>query len=94
MKRNPAMNGDQILHLLKAIGLNFTDIAQALGVTPQHVGQVAHRKGDSIRIAKALSIALNRPVEEVFPDRPQYHCHPDPAKRQQLLDAVRELNAA
>ncbi|MCU7878331.1 MAG: helix-turn-helix domain-containing protein [Candidatus Thiodiazotropha sp. (ex Lucinoma borealis)] len=70
------MNGDQILHFLRAFGLTFTDIAQALGVTPQHVGQVAHRKGDSTRIAKALAIALNKPVEEVFPDRPQYTAIP------------------
>lgn len=88
------MNGDQILQSLKAIGLNFTDIADALGVTPQHVGQVAHRKGYSLRIAKAFSIALNKPVEKIFPDCPQYHCHPDPKKRQQRLDAVRQLSAA
>ncbi|MCU7842169.1 MAG: DNA-binding protein [Candidatus Thiodiazotropha sp. (ex Troendleina suluensis)] len=88
------MNGHQILQELKSIGLNFTDIAKALKVSPSAVSITVHRKGDSLRIAKALSIALNRPIEEVFPDRPQYHCHPDPAKRQQLLDAVRELNAA
>ncbi|MES9925967.1 MAG: hypothetical protein ABW152_17950 [Candidatus Thiodiazotropha endolucinida] len=88
------MNSEQILQQLNAHGLSFTDIAKALKVSPAAVSMVARRRGDSNRIAKALSIALNKSVEETFPDRPQYHCHPDPKKRKKLLDAVRELDAA
>ncbi|MEW8049282.1 MAG: helix-turn-helix domain-containing protein [Candidatus Thiodiazotropha sp.] len=88
------MNGSQILQELKSYGITFTDIANALGVRASTVSLVANRKSDSKRIAKAFSIALNKPVEDIFPDRPQYYRHSDPKKRKQLLDAVRELNAA
>ncbi|MBV2125759.1 MAG: XRE family transcriptional regulator [Candidatus Thiodiazotropha sp. (ex Ctena orbiculata)] len=88
------MNSDQILQQLNSHGLSFTDIAKALKVSTAAVSMVAHRKGCSLRIAKAFSIALNKPVEKIFPDCPQYHCHPDPKKRQQRLDAVRQLSAA
>ncbi|MCU7934142.1 MAG: hypothetical protein KZQ99_04585 [Candidatus Thiodiazotropha sp. (ex Dulcina madagascariensis)] len=88
------MIGLEILQHLNRRGISFTDIANALKITPAAVSQVAHRKSDSKRIARALCIALNKPMEEVFPDRPQYHYHPNPKKRQQLLDAVRDLNAA
>ncbi|MEW8522527.1 MAG: helix-turn-helix domain-containing protein [Candidatus Thiodiazotropha endolucinida] len=88
------MNGNQILLRLKQVGISFTDIAKIQSVTPQAVSAVAHRKGDSLHIAKAIAAALELPIHKVFPDRPQYHRLPDPEKRKQLLDAVRELNAA
>ncbi|MEW8494262.1 MAG: helix-turn-helix domain-containing protein [Candidatus Thiodiazotropha taylori] len=88
------MNGNQILLCLKKAGISFTDIAKIQSVTPQAVSAVAHRKGDSGPIARAIATALGKPIEDVFPDRPQYHYCPDPKRRKALLDAVREMNAA
>lgn len=67
------LTGKQILQGLNDKQLTFTDIARLLGVTPQHVHNVAHRKAHSSRIAKALAIAIGSPFEAVFDDQPQYH---------------------
>jgi transcriptional regulator with XRE-family HTH domain len=88
------VNGKQILQSLKLCDLSFTDIANALEVTPATISMVAHRRSDSRRIAEALAMAIGKPIEKVFPDRPQYHRHIDQAERQRRLDAIREISAA
>ena len=88
------MNGDEIRLSLKDLDISFTDIAKALEVTPQSVSAVAHRKGDSASIAKAICIALGKPVEEVFEDRPQYQRHVDTKERKRRLDKIQRANAA
>ncbi|MBL3601605.1 MAG: DNA-binding protein [gamma proteobacterium endosymbiont of Lamellibrachia anaximandri] len=84
------MNGDQILQELNQLDLSYADIAKAMNISRVTVSLVANRKGHSRRIARALAIALDKPVEEVFPDRPKYHHRPDPAQRLRLLAAVRD----
>lgn len=70
---NDMLTGDQILKSLQREQLSFSDLARLLGVSPQHVQAVAHRKNYSSRIARALSVAIGKPFAEVFDDQPQYH---------------------
>ncbi|MEJ1353122.1 MAG: helix-turn-helix domain-containing protein [Candidatus Sedimenticola sp. (ex Thyasira tokunagai)] len=85
------MKGKQILQSLKTEGLTFTDIANTLGVSPVAISNVAHRKTDSARIASALALAIGKPVDKIFPDKPTYHRKPiDPKQREQRINALRE----
>ncbi|TVO70878.1 hypothetical protein FHP88_15605 [Sedimenticola selenatireducens] len=84
------LTGNQILRRLKTVQLSFTDIARLLSVTPQHVHHVAHRKACSSRTAKALSVAIGLPFEEVFEDQPQYHRQIDPQARVKRIQATHE----
>lgn len=54
-------------------GVNAAMIAEALKVKPASVSQVISRHSDSKRIATAIAKILEKPVEDVFPDKPQYH---------------------
>ena len=83
------MNGDAILENLNKQGLTFTHIADLLGVSVRTVSAVAHRQASSARVAIALSLAVGRPVHEVFPDRPRYH-RPGPTVSARRLAEVRQ----
>ncbi|MEJ1496353.1 MAG: helix-turn-helix domain-containing protein [Candidatus Sedimenticola sp. (ex Thyasira tokunagai)] len=85
------MNGQQILTALKSDGLSFTDIGRAIGVSRGHVRGVAHRTHDSIRVAQALALAIGKPVDKVFPDKPTYHRKPiDPKQREQRINEIKQ----
>lgn len=60
------MNPDEIYQALKCKNLNIPIIAESLGVSTQAVSIVIKQGKGSERIAKAISIAIEKPVEEVF----------------------------
>jgi transcriptional regulator with XRE-family HTH domain len=64
---------DRIREQLRSRGYNFTQIANVLKVTPNHVSAVARRVRQNHKVAIAIATALEKPVERVFPDVPMYH---------------------
>lgn len=66
------MSGDKIHQSLRSQNLTYSDLARLLGVTVQHISGVCHRKTYSARVAKAIAVAIGKPLVEVFPDVPQY----------------------
>lgn len=67
------MDADRILEKLAASGYTYTNIANALGVSPTLVSLTARRLRHSHRVAVAIATALEMPVDTVFPDIPMYH---------------------
>jgi len=67
------MDTDQIKKELAAKGFDFSMVANALDKSPSLVSKVAARKARSRMVAEALAKAIQRPIEEVFPDVPAYH---------------------
>jgi DNA-binding XRE family transcriptional regulator len=49
-------------------GLTITSIAKGLGVSKQAVACIIERRQTSVRIAQAVANAIERPLEEVFPE--------------------------
>jgi DNA-binding XRE family transcriptional regulator len=49
-------------------GLTITSIAKSIGVTKQAVSLIIERRQSSARIAQAVADAIERPLEEVFPE--------------------------
>lgn len=68
------MNHSQIKKALKNKGLNFTLIGEALKppVSGQAISKCAAGKLQSLRIAKAIAAALEKPLTEVFPTDESY----------------------
>lgn len=54
-------------------GFDFSMLAAALQKSPSLISKVAARKARSQLVAEALAKAIERPVEEVFPDVEAYH---------------------
>ncbi|RUO59422.1 helix-turn-helix domain-containing protein [Pseudidiomarina insulisalsae] len=67
------MDSQKIKMELAQRGYDFSMLAKALGKSPSLISKVAARKARSYVVAQALAKALQRPVEEVFPDVEQYH---------------------
>lgn len=67
------MDAKRIRELLHAKGYNFTRIAKVVGMSDVYVAMVADRKRHSHLIAVAIATAIGRPINQVFPDVPQYH---------------------
>jgi len=67
------MKRADILKNLNEKNLNFSIVAEALDVAPGHVSAVAGRKATSKRVADALAKAIDKPLDEVFDDVPEYH---------------------
>lgn len=74
------MDTHEIQSELKTQGLNFSIIADALEVTPQHISRTASRDAYSHRVAKAIAKALGKTVAEVFPEVERYRAPPRPTK--------------
>ena len=51
--------------------ITVSAIARTEGVTPSIVSQVISGKAKSPRIRAAIALAINRPVDEVFPVTPE-----------------------
>ncbi len=62
------MNSKDIQKQLKENSINYSMIAEAVGVSPAHVRNVAERIFVSRRVAIAIATAINLPLYEVFPD--------------------------
>jgi len=86
------MNSNEILSALKTNGLNFSIVADALGVSPQYVSRVASGKFHSYRVAAALAVAVDRSITDVFPNISEYKQPPVDPKlaRRSKVAAVRE----
>lgn len=61
------MNQKEIYQALKRKNLNASMIAEALGVSSQAVSNAIKQGKSSQRIAKAIAIAIDEPLEKVFP---------------------------
>ena len=61
------MNQKEIYQALKRKNLNASMVAEALGVSSQAVSNAIKRGKSSQRIAKAIAIAIDEPLEKVFP---------------------------
>ncbi|MEX1221798.1 MAG: hypothetical protein WEA82_06770 [Idiomarina sp.] len=86
------MDTDQIKKELSAQGFDFSMLAQALGKSPSLISKVAARKARSRVVAEALAKALNKPIEQVFPDIVEYQGAPltkaEKQKKQRELAAL------
>jgi transcriptional regulator with XRE-family HTH domain len=80
------VKGNAIREELKVRGHSFSALAKLLGLSTMQVSRVAHRSRTNHRVALAIATALDKPIDEVFPDKREYHrvYMPD-AQRQQLL---------
>ncbi|MDN7123312.1 helix-turn-helix domain-containing protein [Pseudidiomarina terrestris] len=67
------MDSNKIKKELAQRGYDFSMLAKALGKSPSLISKVASRKARSQSVAAALAKALDRPIEEVFPDVESYH---------------------
>ncbi|OOF65190.1 DNA-binding protein [Rodentibacter pneumotropicus] len=61
------MTPNDIYQALKNRNLNVAMIAESLGVSNQAVSNVIKQGKNSQRIAKAISIAIDQPLDHVFP---------------------------
>lgn len=78
------MDSQQIKKELLRRGFDFTMIAEALGKSPSLVSKVAARKARSQPVAMAIAKAIERDIEEVFPDVEAYQHRPlSPEQRKQ-----------
>ncbi|RUO49522.1 helix-turn-helix domain-containing protein [Pseudidiomarina donghaiensis] len=78
------MDSQQIKKELMRRGFDFSMIAEVLGKSPSLVSKVASRKARSQAVAVALAKAIEREIEEVFPDIEAYHHKPiTPEQRKQ-----------
>lgn len=62
------MNNREIKALIVLQGISISAIARKVGVTRQWVSQVVNGHKPSKRIRKAIASALNKPVEDMWPD--------------------------
>ena len=62
------VNTSIVKHLLKLSRVRQKDIASSLGVSTQFVNQVVNGKRSTIRVIKAIAIATNRPVSDLWLD--------------------------
>jgi len=67
------MEFEAIKQELKANSCSIAIIARSLNKSHTAVTDVAKGVSTSKTIAKAICVALNRPIKEVFPDKPSYH---------------------
>jgi len=67
------LNTNQIKKALKDNGMSFRRIAQTLGVSTTSVSTTASRKTTSKRLAMVICLAINKPIENVFSDKPEYY---------------------
>ncbi|MDZ4185773.1 MAG: helix-turn-helix domain-containing protein [Desulfuromonadales bacterium] len=65
------MNSNEIKGHLTIVGCRLVDIADELSVAEQLIGRVMRREATSDRVQRAIAARLNKPVEDVFPDRYQ-----------------------
>lgn len=83
------MENKGIHERLKRNNINYTVIAEAVGVTPSHVRNVALGIFTSHRVAKAIAVALGVPLLEVFPEYEGKE--PRGKKRERRKKAVADL---
>jgi len=83
------MNQTQINTALKSNGYSATLIAKAMNKTTASVTTVISRKSISKPIATAIATILQKPVEVVFDDVPQYQ--PNYSRANAKAEKVKKL---
>lgn len=78
------MDSLEIKQALARKGCSIAIIARAIGVSNTTISTTIHRKAQSKRAAIAIAKVLDKPIESVFPDVPQYFkdCEPEAKKRE------------
>ncbi|QGM80695.1 DNA-binding protein [Otariodibacter oris] len=61
------MDQKEIYQALKDKGLNAVILAKALDVSVQAISSTIKKGKGSLRIANAISIAIDKPIEKTFP---------------------------
>ena len=93
---NKSMEHQLIKASLEAKNITFSDIAKAKEVSPTHVVKVSNRGTQSLPVAKAICLALDKSLEEVFGDVDAYFSpakrgRPDRSQRTaQVVEAIRK----
>lgn len=85
------MNHDEIKKALNDAGLSFTSLAEATGRNPQNFSAVSRRKVLSRPAAMIIAAALQKPIEQVFPDIPQYAQPSKTSQRKEGIDKAKQL---
>lgn len=85
------MNYESIHVALKRKGLNWCVAATAMECTPAMVMNVCARRTTSRKIAKGLSALTGIPINELFPDQPQYEQHSPSEARASRVERARLL---
>lgn len=70
------MNAQQIKEALHNKQTNCSVIAEACDVSATQVSRVINRKTISFKVAKAICVALGKPMTVVFPDVDNYQQKP------------------
>ena len=73
------MTHNEIKKALKKNGLNFTALATASDRSYQSLTQTSLRQSKSQPAAKIIAAGVGKPINEVFPDVPEYL---EPSKEQ------------
>lgn len=82
------MKHEQITAALNKAGHTWGTASEAIGKTKTTLISVSQRKTTSRPVARALSLLIEIPVEEVFPDKPDYHGK-GKKKRSDIVDSAR-----
>lgn len=88
------MNYVEIHEALKKNGYSWALVASALNCSDSNVMHIAARRGNSVRVARAISAMIGKDVLEVFPDKPFYK-NDKAAEREKKLDqAMAQIDQA
>jgi len=82
------LNNEQIKKALQEQGMSIGLVAKAIGVTTPTVSATIARKGTSKKCAKAICLAINKPIEDVFSDQPKYFKDDKSEFKQQALQRI------
>lgn len=85
------MTGEEIRKALKKKDLSFAAIGRALGhSTGVAVSRICHRQASGRITARFVADALGLPVEEVFPEKPEYADDPKQIRKARAEAALRK----
>lgn len=89
------MTHEEITKALSEAGFSWRAAGKAVGRTGTMLIRVSQRDAVSRPVALALSMLINSPVEEVFPDVPDYHGEdPKVALERKIAEAREKLKKA
>ncbi|WP_178860761.1 helix-turn-helix domain-containing protein [Thiomicrorhabdus cannonii] len=81
------MNHEEIKSALAERGYTLSAACEAMGRSYVQFYNVTNRSSKSFYIANSIAVLIDKPVEEVFPDIPQYADGNRPNKNQNMIDA-------
>ncbi|MEA1989011.1 helix-turn-helix domain-containing protein [Thiomicrorhabdus sp. Kp2] len=80
------MNHDEIKSALAERGYTLAAACEVMGRSYIQFYNVTNRAAKSFYIANSIAVLIDKPVEKVFPDIPQYSDENRPNKSQKLID--------